>query len=94
MKLEKREKSPQGNVLKENQKKQKSPHKVIYGAPSKLVKILKYVRTKTSLVGPVVKLNCLNDTKTSFLGPFKLFIFYKKILHALKALKAIKALKA
>ena len=94
MKLEKREKSPQGNVLKENQKKQKSPHKVIYGAPTKLVKVLTYVPTKTSLMGPVKKLNCFNDTKTSFLGPFKLFSFYKKILHALKALKAIKALKA
>ena len=35
----KREKSSQGNVLKENQKKQKSPHKVIYGGPSKLVKV-------------------------------------------------------
>ena len=58
-------------------------------------------------MGPVKKLNCLNDsgptkpvkvltyirTKTSFLGPFELFIFYKKILHALKAVKALKAQK-
>ena len=43
--------------------------------PTKLVKVYTYIRTKTSLVGPVKKLSCLNDTKTSFLGPFKLFIF-------------------
>ena len=29
-KIEKREKSPQGNVLKENWKKEKSPYKVMY----------------------------------------------------------------
>ena len=56
--------------------------------PTKLVKVFTYIQTKTSLLGPVKKLNCLNDTKTSFLGLFKLFIFDKKILHALKVLKA------
>ena len=59
--------------------------------PTKIVKVLSYIRTKTSSVGPVKKLNCLNDTETSFLGPLKLFIFYEKILHALKALKALNA---
>ena len=53
---------------------------------TKLVKV--HIRTNSSLVGPVKKLNYLNDIKTSFLRPFKLFIFYKKILHTLKALKA------
>ena len=62
--------------------------------PTKLVKVQTAIRTKSSLVGPVKKLNYLSDIKTSFLGQFKRFIFYKKILHALKALKAIKALKA
>ena len=44
-------------------------------------------------MGPVKNLNYLNDIKTSFLRPFKFFIFYKNILHAPKALKALKALK-
>ena len=65
-----------------------------YGSgPTKLVKVHTTIRTKSSLLGPVKKLNYLNDIKTSFLGPFKLFVFYKKILHVLKALKALKALK-
>ena len=62
--------------------------------PTKLVKVHIAIRTKSSLVGPVKKLNYLNNIKTSFLRPLKFFIFYKKILHALKALKEIKALKA
>ena len=45
-------------------------------------------------MGLVKKLSCLDDTGTSFLEPFKLFIFYEKILDALKALKALKVLKA
>ena len=59
--------------------------------PTKLVKVHTAIRTKSSLVGPIKKLNYLNDTKTSFLRLFKLFIFYKKILHALETLKALKA---
>ena len=62
--------------------------------PTKLVKVHTAIRTKSSLVGPVKKLNYLSDIKTSFLGLFKRFISYKKILHALKALKALKTLKA
>ena len=62
--------------------------------PTKLVKVHIAIRTKSSLVGPVKKLNYLNNIKTKFLRPLKFFIFYKKILHALKALKEIKALKA
>ena len=58
---------------------------------TKLVKVHTAIQTKSSLVGPVRKLNYLNDIKTSFLRPFKFFIFYKKILHALEALKALKA---
>ena len=46
--------------------------------PTKLVKLFTYIQTKTSLLGPVKKLNCLNNTKTSFLEPFKLFIFTKR----------------
>ena len=49
---------------------------------------------KTSLMGPFKELNCLDDTKTSFLGPLNSLFFYKKILHALKALKALKPIKA
>ena len=49
---------------------------------------------KTSLMGPFKELNCLDDTKTSFLGPLNSLLFYKKILHALKALKALKPIKA
>ena len=71
-KIEKIEKSPQGNIWWH----------------AKLVKVLTYIRTKSSLLGPVKKLNCRDDTKISFLELFKLFIFYEKILHALKALKA------
>ena len=63
----------------------------MHGGPTKLVKALTYIRAKSSLLGPVKKLNCFDDTKASFLEPFKLFIFYEKILHALKALKALKA---
>ena len=55
---------------------------------TKLVKIHTAIRTKSSVVRLAKKLTYLNDIKTSFLEPFKLFIFYKKILHALKALKA------
>ena len=58
--------------------------------PTKLVKIHTAIRTKSNLVGLVKKLNNLNDTKTSSLGPFKLFAFYKKILHGLKSTKGIK----
>ena len=56
--------------------------------PTKLAKVHTAIRTKFNLVGFVKKLNNLNDTKTSLLGPFKLFTFYKKILHGLKGLKA------
>ena len=63
----------------------------MYGGPTKLVKVLSYIRTKSSFFRPVKKLNYLNDIINSFLGPFKLFIFYEKILHAQKALKALKA---
>ena len=55
---------------------------------TKLVKIHTAIRTKSSVVRLAKKLTYLNDIKTSFLEAFKLFIFYKKILHALKALKA------
>ena len=48
---------------------------------TKLVKVHTAIRTKSSLVGPVKKLNYLNYIKTSFLRPFRCFIFYKKILH-------------
>ena len=53
--------------------------------------VLTHIKTFIPLWGPFKELNCLDDTKTSFLRPFKLFIFYEKILHALKALKALKA---
>ena len=66
----------------------KSQNYIIYSGPTKLVKVHTAIRTKSSLVRPVKNLNCLNDIKTIFLRPFKLFIFYKKILHALKTLKA------
>ena len=65
----------------------------MYSGPTKLVKVRIAIRTKSSLLGPVKKLSSLNDIKTSLLGPIKLFIFYTKILHALKVLKALKALK-
>ena len=65
----------------------------MYSGPTKLVKVRTARRTKSSLLGPVKKLSSLNDIKTSLLGPIKLFIFYTKILHALKVLKALKALK-
>ena len=57
---------------------------------------LKYFHTNdfVRLLGPFKKLNCLDDTKTSFLGPLNSLFFYKKILHALKALKALKPIKA
>ena len=55
---------------------------------TKLVKIHTAIQTKSSIVRLAKKLTYLNDIKTSFLEPFKLFIFYRKILHALKALKA------
>ena len=32
-----------------------------YGGPTKLVKVLLYIRTKTSLLGQFNKLNCLDD---------------------------------
>ena len=52
---------------------------------TKLVKVVSAIRTKTSLLGPVEKLNCLNDngatklvkvcsairTKTSLVAPVK-----------------------
>ena len=66
MKIEKRQKSPQVNVLKENEKKYKSPHKVMYGGPTKLVKVLLFMRAKTSLLELVKKINCLDGTKRSF----------------------------
>ena len=56
--------------------------------PHKGINVLTYIKTFVPLLGPFKKINCLDDTKTSFLRPFKLFIFYEKILHALKALKA------
>ena len=31
------------------------------GGPTKPVKVLPYIRTKTSLLGPYKKLNCLDD---------------------------------
>ena len=52
-KIEKREKSPQGNVRKEDQTKQKSPQKIICGGPTKLVKVLTSIRTRPSLMGPL-----------------------------------------
>ena len=63
----------------------------MYSGPTKLVKVRTAIRTKSSLLGPVKKLSSLNDIKTSFLGPFKLFIFYKTFLPELKVLKALKA---
>ena len=65
----------------------------MYGIPTKLVKGLLFIRAKTSLLGLVKKINCLDSTKSSFSEPFKLFIFYRKILHTTKVLKARKALK-
>ena len=62
--------------------------------PHKGINVLTHIKTFITLWGPFKKLNYLDDTKTSFLGPFKLFIFYEKILHALKALKELKVLKA
>ena len=47
----------------------------MYSGPTKLVKVRTAIRTKSSLLGLVKKLSSLNDIKTSFLGPFKLFIF-------------------
>ena len=63
----------------------------MYSGSTKLVKVRTAIRTKSSLLGLVKKLNYLNGIKTSFLGPFKLLIFYKKILDALKVLKSLKA---
>ena len=65
--------------------KKKKTFSSIFG---KLVKVLTYIWTKSSLSGPVKKINCLAYTKTSFLESFKLFTFNQNILHALKALKA------
>ena len=59
--------------------------------PHKGINVLTHIKTFITLRRPFKKLNCLDDTKTSFLGPFKLFFFYEKTWHALKALKALKA---
>ena len=54
-KLEKREKSSQGNVLKENQKNEKSPYKVMYQCPHNAVNVLTPISTLTALRGQIYK---------------------------------------
>ena len=60
----------------------------MYGGPTKLIKVLPYIRIKSSLLRLFKKLNCLDDTKTSFLGPFKLFIFFQKDFARTKSTKS------
>ena len=81
--------SEEKNRKKKRQKKEKIPHKVLKtlekienslqgndGGLTKLANVLPFRQTKTSLLGPVKKVNCLDDTKNSFPEPFKPFIFY------------------
>ena len=46
--------------------------------PHKGINVLTHIKTFITLRGPFKKLNCLDDTKTSFLGPSKLFYFFTK----------------
>ena len=78
MKIEKRQKSPQGNVLKENEKKYKSPHKVMYGGPTKLVKVLLFMRAKTSLLELVKKKIVLMAQKVAFKNSLNSLFFTKR----------------
>ena len=81
--------SEEKNRKKKRQKKEKIPHKGLKtlekienslqgndGGLTKLANVLPFRQTKTSLLGPVKKVNCLDDTKNSFPEPFKPFIFY------------------
>ena len=52
------------------------------------------MRTKTSLLEPFKILNCLDDTKISFLGPFKLFIFLRKDFARTKSIESTKSTKS
>ena len=59
--------------------------------PTKVVKILSYIRTKTSLVGPVKKLNFLaTKKKTSLMGPFKKLFLITKSTKSTKCKDATK----
>ena len=58
--------------------------------PHKGINVLTHIKTFITLRGPFKKLNCLDDTKTSFLGPFKLFIFLQKDFARTKSTKSIK----
>ena len=58
--------------------------------PTKLVKVHIAIRTKSSLVGPVKKLNYLNNIKTSFLRLFKLL---QKDFARTKSTKSTKSIK-
>ena len=46
--------------------------------PHKGINVLTHIKTFITLRRPFKKLNCLDDTKTSFLGPLKLFHFFTK----------------
>ena len=58
--------------------------------PHKGINVLTHIKTFITLRGPFKKLNCLDDTKTSFLGPFKLYFFLRKDLACTKSTKSIK----
>ena len=59
--------------------------------PTKLVNVHTAIQIKSSLVGPVRKLNYLNDIKTSFLRPFKFFIFLQKDFARTRGIKSTKS---
>ena len=61
--------------------------------PHKGINVLTHIKTFMTLRGPFKKLNCLDDTKTSFLGPFKLFFFLRKDLACTKSTKSTKSIK-
>ena len=61
--------------------------------PTKLVKVHTAMRIKSSLLGSVKKLNYLNDIKTSFLGPFKLY-YLQKDFACTKSIKSTKGTKS